>query len=1539
MKKIFTKRFANFLKSALVLSLMLGGYSQSVKAQTASLYTFAASSSTFSYLSGGTTISTISSDDATSSAINIGFTFNYCGTGYTQLKACSNGWLTFNTSVTSTQYSNSLTNYDPLKPALMPWFDDMEGYFGTASYATTGTTGSRVFTIEYKNWDIDWSYDANFTFQVKLFEATGVIQYIYNQETAGYYGGYEFGTIGIGDGASTPTYLTLNGTGTSPSASSTTFTTSLNGRPANGQIYQFTPPPACTGTPTAGTATISSSTICLGSTITLNVPSASIGFGITYQWQQSATGTGGWTNVTGATTATSIVTPTAATYYRCFVNCTPSGLGDYSSTVSVAFTYNILSKTDSFRCGTGTAVLQATGTSGATLKWYAAASGGTALGSGSPFTTPIISGTTNYYVGAEVSASGTGTIGTGSTTSSSTGSSPFSQSWESNHSQYLILASELAAKGLAAGNITALSIPVSTKNSSLSFSGYSIKMGHTSSTALTAGTFLAPTFTTVYGASTYTSTLGANVFTFTTSFNWDGTSNVVIDICFDNDPTSSGVLYSSNDVVTATTKSYLAAIGIYADNSTYCGATSGTYSASTSNLPDFTFTGNKVCSSPRVTVTATVNTAPTFGITGTQTLCNNGVGTLSVTSTLSNYNTYKWSPATGLFTDAACTTPYITGASASTVYAKTTTAGTIKYFCTANNTTSLCSNLDSVSVTTLPSAITAVATPSSICGSGNTTLTITPSVSGFGAAQYQWQTSPNNGTWTDSSGRTTSSLTTNTISATRYYRVILKNSAGTTCINSTSDTGLVYNPKIDSVKNAARCSFGTVVLNAYGSDGSVEWYAASSGGSSLSTGNTYTTPSIGSTTTYYAQVRSTPDANYVTGTGTTTIGTSTGGNGLTPFSQYYESALTQYLILASDLTAAGLTAGSFSSMSFDVSTKNSSAAYIGYTISLAHTSATSLSSGFISPTFTTVYGPSSYTTTSGTNAFPMTGGFSWNGTSNIVVRVCFSNATGSYSGYTNNDAVNGTSKSYTCTYGWYEDNAYLCTGVGSYYSTASGTVLPNITFTKKGCVSARTAVVATVNPLPTPTISPATGPIQICDGSTTTFTGGGGGNYQWRNATGLISGATSSTYTTGTTGSYRVIVTNPITGCKDSSVVVGVNVNPVPTVSISPAGTTKICEDSSQLFTSVVTGSGLSYKWYNSGVLMSGETTDSLRRNTSGVYTLRVFLGSCSDTSNEATFIVNPLPAASFTKTGTTGAICLGGTLELTALTIPTGSSYQWALNGVDISGATSKIFNASMGGIYTVRIKDANNCRKTSDTISIINTPMGIPNLSPLNARFCEGTELKLYSNAGPFASKFVWTRNGTTLPDTTATIVSAINGIYDVFVTDVYGCSLLSPKATLTIDALPIKPVITRTGYTLSIPSGYSSYQWYRNGKTITGATSRFYTLMFDGSYHVVVTNAANCFNISDTMEVQALSVKQITRENLDIKVYPNPSQNVVMIDAPIAVNLMVKDMQGRQILKVENAKQVDMSVYADGVYFFTLTDKEGIVVKMDKVVKRTN
>jgi len=117
------------------------------------------------------------------------------------------------------------------------------------------------------------------------------------------------------------------------------------------------------------------------------------------QWEQSTDGGNTWTTISGANAVTYIVTGiTTNRLYR--VKITNNTSVCYSNVATLTVQEALISgTTPGSRCGTGSVVLSATGT-GTSYKWYTAATGGTAVFTGSPFNTPSISTSTTYYVSA-----------------------------------------------------------------------------------------------------------------------------------------------------------------------------------------------------------------------------------------------------------------------------------------------------------------------------------------------------------------------------------------------------------------------------------------------------------------------------------------------------------------------------------------------------------------------------------------------------------------------------------------------------------------------------------------------------------------------------------------------------------------------------------------------------------------------------------------------------------------------------------------------------------------------------------------------------------------------------------------------------------------------------------------------------------------------------------------------------------------------------------------------------------------------------------
>ncbi|MBL0154109.1 MAG: T9SS type A sorting domain-containing protein [Chitinophagaceae bacterium] len=301
------------------------------KAQVSS-YAFSAFSGTYTNLTGANEVFILEADDELSSSIPIGFNFVYDNISYSQVQTSSNGWLSFVTSQSDPFFANSLANANTIRPALFPLWDDLDGsYEGFPYYLTSGTPGSRVFTFEWRTYD--WQLGALaavISFQVKLYESTNIIQYIYRQESGAVLSGSA--SIGI-SGTNSGDYKSLNNSSAAPTASSALFTTNISTKPATGQVYQFAPP-ACSGTPTGGTTGSSNNPVCYNSSFNLSVTGSSSGTGITYQWQSSPDGTT-WTDIPGATTASYTTSLPVNTYFRRTITCASNSSQSTSLLVSV----------------------------------------------------------------------------------------------------------------------------------------------------------------------------------------------------------------------------------------------------------------------------------------------------------------------------------------------------------------------------------------------------------------------------------------------------------------------------------------------------------------------------------------------------------------------------------------------------------------------------------------------------------------------------------------------------------------------------------------------------------------------------------------------------------------------------------------------------------------------------------------------------------------------------------------------------------------------------------------------------------------------------------------------------------------------------------------------------------------------------------------------------------------------------------------------------------------------------------------------------
>ena len=284
-----------------------------------STYVFTQQVGTYTAITGGTVLGTTANDDNNFNAQNIGFTFTYNGTAYTQLSVNTNGFIVMGATAVSSYSSLSSGTSNNVIAALGR---DLQGQTGSElRIETTGSAPNRTCVVQWATYRKYSATGDNYNFQIRLSETTNQISVVYGTMT----NGASSGTNQIGlRGAANTDYnnrkTTTNWSATvAGTANNSTCTLSSTVYPASGQTYTWSVP-VCTGPPTIGAAQSSTSMACSGVNFTLSLASGILPSGLTFQWQSSPDGIT-WVDITGATSASLSTSQTAATYYHCNATC------------------------------------------------------------------------------------------------------------------------------------------------------------------------------------------------------------------------------------------------------------------------------------------------------------------------------------------------------------------------------------------------------------------------------------------------------------------------------------------------------------------------------------------------------------------------------------------------------------------------------------------------------------------------------------------------------------------------------------------------------------------------------------------------------------------------------------------------------------------------------------------------------------------------------------------------------------------------------------------------------------------------------------------------------------------------------------------------------------------------------------------------------------------------------------------------------------------------------------------------------------------
>ncbi len=186
--------------------------------------------------------------------------------------------------------------------------------------------------------------------------------------------------------------------------------------------------------------------------------------------------------------------------------------------------------------------------------------------------TGAYSSTSTFTTSSSTSSSSTLTIGNGT---SSYSAHPYGTVYMDERVQYIITKSELTTAGWSTSSPYLKSIAFYVSSAaSQSMGSFTMTISHISSSSFGSTSFLTGTNTTTVYSGTIAATAGWNTYHFSSSFAYNGTSNLLVSICWNNSSFTSNSTILSNSYSTAVALYYRADVS----GGSVCGQSTGTQS-------------------------------------------------------------------------------------------------------------------------------------------------------------------------------------------------------------------------------------------------------------------------------------------------------------------------------------------------------------------------------------------------------------------------------------------------------------------------------------------------------------------------------------------------------------------------------------------------------------------------------------------------------------------------------------------------------------------------------------------------------------------------------------------------------------------------------------------------------------------------------------------------------------------------------------------------------------------------------------------------
>lgn len=782
---------------------------------------------------------------------------------------------------------------------------------------------------------------------------------------------------------------------------------------------------------------------------------------------------------------------------------------------------------------------------------------------------------------------------------------------------------------------------------------------------------------------------------------------------------------------------------------------------------------------------------------------------------------------------------------------------------------------------------------SSVCSGFSTTLTLGGATAGAGIS-YQWQSAPTaSGPWTNIAGATSLSYVTPALTATTYYR------ATTSCsFSGLNATTSVFTETVNTVSISSITGLNADPLLVDGKDTLAN---ATPAGLWLSSN-----PSVATIDELTGIITGVKGGTTIISYQVTDGGTGCTGAVTTPVNVVWPNTLALYAGTGGNSTGVigipGESTGNVTATGFGTASPCGSGGISGLTVSTGVTAFNAATGPYVSYVITPDAGKAlnvrrivATTRSSGTGptkariAYRVNGG-SWIDEGRDVAQNTGAGCGANGTRWDYTDAVTGNNPTINGITGSIE------VAIFPYAPGASTGTFQLNALEVYGLITSDVPCAGNPNP---GTVTPSA--IYICDSGSRwlTFTGDAGVNvsYQWEKSTtspvsgfSNISGATGASYNTGMLYAPSVVYYRVTTSCNTvgstgaaTSAADTVNVNAIPsagTITGAPAAYLNVGSSVSLGNTGGTAGGTPNYYFWRSddtSVVSIDSATGLATAHLPGYATITLVhnVGNCYGTARDTIKAVFPNTIAAY--------IGMGGNSTFVDASPSVASASTLAQTGYGVAGPCSRggMSGLTNNGVFAYNDANAHAFFEL--------TPVATTTISNIHATLRRSSNGLQYARIAYSVNGGSWVDNGTDL---------------DVDLDDCgYSTSDLDFPVSITVGS-----------------GDFVDFAIYAYAPGAAGGTFQINAIDIVGS----------------GTPLKPVAVGNVEKAG-NVQLYPNPAADVLNIAAGETVNVTILSIDGKKLIGQKDAKAVNISNLASGLYLIQVTDAHNNLIKTAKFTKQ--